>query len=251
MLIITYAVFLVLAVIKFDVILDLVKQVLSSCRPLFLGFAIAFVLNRPCAFFCRHYERNLGVEVPQAGPPTGGAYFLCGYDRDHRGSVLLCAAPGGGQHPAVCRQHQRLYGQSPDYYQQDCRLFGPVLPGPQLAEQLSAQLLGGGAHQRDHGSLPGDGGTSSHSVHVVTWCWPSCFPSICWPAGRSCWDQGRRLLRAYLPAKHVSWVSDVIRLTAETLLILSPVRPLKPAFWVVCALWVPSSSRLTMPPSLE
>lgn len=60
MLIITYAVFLVLAVIKFDVILDLAGQVLTSCRPLFLGFAIAFVLNRPCAFFCRHYERNLG-----------------------------------------------------------------------------------------------------------------------------------------------------------------------------------------------
>ena len=38
MLIITYAVFLVLAVIKFDVILDLAGQVLTSCRPLFLGF---------------------------------------------------------------------------------------------------------------------------------------------------------------------------------------------------------------------
>ena len=60
MLIITYAVFLVLAVIKFDLILDLAGQVLSSCWPLFLGFAIAFVLNRPCAFFCRQYERNLG-----------------------------------------------------------------------------------------------------------------------------------------------------------------------------------------------
>ena len=40
MLIITYAVFLVLAVIKFDVILDLAGQVLTSCRPLVLGFAI-------------------------------------------------------------------------------------------------------------------------------------------------------------------------------------------------------------------
>ena len=50
MLIITYAVFLVLAVIKFDVILDLAGQVLTSCRPLFLGFAIAFVLNRKVTF---------------------------------------------------------------------------------------------------------------------------------------------------------------------------------------------------------
>ena len=69
MLIITYAVFLVLAVIKFDVILDLAGQVLTSCRPLFLGFAIAFVLNRPCAFFCRHYERNLGERFKKLGRP--------------------------------------------------------------------------------------------------------------------------------------------------------------------------------------
>ena len=50
LMIITYTVLLVLALVKFDWILALLGQVLSSCKPLFMGFAIAFVLNRPCAF---------------------------------------------------------------------------------------------------------------------------------------------------------------------------------------------------------
>ena len=48
-------------------------------------------------------------------------------------------------------------------------------------------------------------------------------------------DQGRRLLRAYLPAKHVSWVSDVIRLTAETFTNFVSGQAIEAAFWAVCA----------------
>ena len=69
LMIITYTVLLVLALVKFDWILALLGQVLSSCKPLFMGFAIAFVLNRPCAFFCRNYERNLGPRWKKLGRP--------------------------------------------------------------------------------------------------------------------------------------------------------------------------------------
>ena len=69
LLIITYTVLLVLGLMRSDWIFGLLGQILSGCRPLFMGFAIAFILNRPCAFFCRHYERNLGKRWKKLGRP--------------------------------------------------------------------------------------------------------------------------------------------------------------------------------------
>lgn len=59
LLIITYAVGLVLVLLKFDDLGGLAQNVLGIFRPLFIGFAIAFVLNRPCRFFDRLYSRAL------------------------------------------------------------------------------------------------------------------------------------------------------------------------------------------------
>ena len=74
LMIITYTVLLVLALVKFDWILALLGQVLSSCKPLFMGFAIAFVLNRPCAFFCRSATWDPGgrswAGLWRCSPPT-------------------------------------------------------------------------------------------------------------------------------------------------------------------------------------
>ena len=69
LLVITYTVLLVLAIVKIDGIFGVAGQVLYSCRPLFIGFAIAFVLNRPCTFFCKNYERNLGQRYQKLGRP--------------------------------------------------------------------------------------------------------------------------------------------------------------------------------------
>ena len=69
LLIITYTVLLVLGLMRSDWIFGLLGQILAGCRPLFIGFAIAFILNRPCAFFCRHYERNLGKRWRKLGRP--------------------------------------------------------------------------------------------------------------------------------------------------------------------------------------
>ena len=69
LLIITYTVLLVLALMNSTLIFGLLGQILTGCRPLFIGFAIAFVLNQPCAFFCRHYERNLGARWKKLGRP--------------------------------------------------------------------------------------------------------------------------------------------------------------------------------------
>ena len=66
LLIITYAVVLVIALARLDVVLGAVGYVLGLFRPLIIGFALAFILNRPCHFFFRLYRRALG-KTPAAG----------------------------------------------------------------------------------------------------------------------------------------------------------------------------------------
>ena len=66
LLIITYAVVLVIALARLDVVLGAVRYVLGLLRPLIIGFALAFILNRPCHFFFRLYRRALG-KTPAAG----------------------------------------------------------------------------------------------------------------------------------------------------------------------------------------
>lgn len=53
LLIITYAVVLVMALARLDVVSGGLWRLLGLFKPLFIGFGIAFVLNRPCHFFCR------------------------------------------------------------------------------------------------------------------------------------------------------------------------------------------------------
>ena len=60
LLIITYAVVLVMALARLDVVSGAVLWALGLVKPLLIGFAIAFVLNRPCHFFNQLYLRGLG-----------------------------------------------------------------------------------------------------------------------------------------------------------------------------------------------
>lgn len=216
MLIITYAVFLVLAVIKFDLILDLTGQLLASCRALFLGFAIAFVLNRPCAFFCRHYERNLGSKYRKLGRPLAVltsylvmiaiimALFSFVLPQVVESTRLFAASIGG-----YMANLQKLINQVAEYL--DLSALDLTSLGSYLRSFLNSMLS----------SLS----SAASQVMVVTGNILSMFVtlvlamvfSVYMLAGREkLLDQGRRVLRAYLPARHVTWVSDVIRLTAET-----------------------------------
>ena len=56
---ITYTVLLCLFLVHADRVAGALGGVLSACKPLFVGFAIAFVLDRPCKFFLRTYEKGL------------------------------------------------------------------------------------------------------------------------------------------------------------------------------------------------
>lgn len=60
LLIITYTVLLVLALVKIDALLGMAGSFLGLLQPLYVGFALAFILNRPCQAFFRAYDRVLG-----------------------------------------------------------------------------------------------------------------------------------------------------------------------------------------------
>lgn len=59
MFLIAFTVFLILLIIRFDEFIHLILQVLTLFRPIFIGFAIAFILHRPCSFFYKHYNHWL------------------------------------------------------------------------------------------------------------------------------------------------------------------------------------------------
>lgn len=72
-LLITYAIVLVAFIVKIDAVGGWVSGVLTAFRPLLIGFAIAFVLNRPCGFFARLYEKRLPGRVKKAARPLAVA----------------------------------------------------------------------------------------------------------------------------------------------------------------------------------
>lgn len=60
LLLITFTVALILAVIRWDAICNYAGLVATIFSPLILGFALAFVLNGPCSFFEKHLNKALG-----------------------------------------------------------------------------------------------------------------------------------------------------------------------------------------------
>lgn len=68
-LLISYAALLILLVLRLDAVLALLGKLVSTLEPFLFGFAIAFVLSRPCSFFDRVYARLL----PRAKSGATGA----------------------------------------------------------------------------------------------------------------------------------------------------------------------------------
>lgn len=66
---ITYAVLLVAFIVRLDNVLAFLGSLLDAFRPLILGFVLAFILNRPCAFFMRVYEKRLPEKLRSTARP--------------------------------------------------------------------------------------------------------------------------------------------------------------------------------------
>ena len=78
MLLIVFAVVLVLAVIRFDMLLQGANVLLGLLKPFFIGFAIAFVLNIPYMAIRNNLDRY-NTRMPKLNKPLAiaGAYLLC------------------------------------------------------------------------------------------------------------------------------------------------------------------------------
>ena len=217
LLIITYTVLLVLGLMRSDWIFGLLGQILSGCRPLFIGFAIAFILNRPCAFFCRHYERNLGKRWRKLGRPLAVltsylaliavivALFSFVLPQVVESIRMLAGSLGG-----YIANLQTLLNQAADYLDWEAVDLDLSSLNQYLREFLNGVLtsVSNAATQ----VVMVTGNIISMFVTLVL----AVVFSIYMLAGKEkLLSQGRRLLRAYLPERWADRVSDVIQLTAD------------------------------------
>lgn len=72
-LLITYAVVLVAVIVKLDAVTGWLGAVAVAFQPLVIGGVIAFVLNRPCNFFAKKYEKILPEKGKKAARPLAVA----------------------------------------------------------------------------------------------------------------------------------------------------------------------------------
>ena len=217
LLIITYTVLLVLVLMNNALIFALLGRLLSACRPLFIGFAIAFVLNQPCSFFCRHYERHLGARGKTLGRPLAlltsylaliaAIVALFSFVLPQVGeSIRLLAASLGG----YISNLQTLLNEAAAYLDWESINLDLNSLYNYLRELLNGVLSGmsGAATQL----MTVTGNIISMFVTLVL----AIVFSIYMLAGKDkLLRHGRTLLRSYLPQRWAERVSDVIRLTAE------------------------------------
>lgn len=73
LLLITYTVLLVAVIVKIDEAAGWLGRFIRAFEPLYIGFAIAFVLNRPCNFFARLYTKVLNKKASKLARPLAVA----------------------------------------------------------------------------------------------------------------------------------------------------------------------------------
>lgn len=214
--VITYTVLLVLAIVKIDGIFGVAGQVLYSCRPLFIGFAIAFVLNRPCTFFCKNYERNLGQKYQNLGRPLAvlTSYLVL---------IAVMVALFSFVLPQVAASIQTLAYSLNGYIANLQQIINQIASYLDL-EALDLSGLKTFLNDFLKNMLVSITSAAGHVMNVtgsilsmfVTLVLSVVF-SIYMLAGKdTLLNQGRILLRAYLPKKHANTVLGVIHLTANT-----------------------------------
>lgn len=213
--IITYTVLLVLALVKFDQIMAVGAALASSMKPLFIGFAIAFVLNRPCAFFLRQYERRLAPRFRKLGRPFAvlTSYVLM---------IVIIVALFSFVLPQVM-ESIRLFAGSVSGYVENLQKLLDQVAGYLDLKSLDLSKLS--TYLRDilNGVLSSVSTAATQIMEVtgsiismlVTLVLAVVFSIYMLAGQEKLLGQGRQLLRAYLPARFVGPVSEVIRLTGE------------------------------------
>lgn len=207
---------LALLVLRLDGVLSALRQVIHAFKPLFYGFALAFILSRPCGFFERYFRRMF----PRAkrGLTTGLAVFL----------AYLCLLVVVGLvftmvlpqlYESVRGFATRIYANLPTMQAKFNDLLARLnLDSTELAEMLpTLSQIVDGAVNTVSSMLPHllslTGSLFSSIVTLIT----SLVLSVYMLAGRArLVDQAGRILRAYTTPETTRKVGRVARLSADT-----------------------------------
>ncbi|MEG1858503.1 MAG: AI-2E family transporter [Pseudoflavonifractor sp.] len=222
--IITYAVFLVLFVLYFGTVAGLFGKAMGLLAPLFIGLAIAFVLDRPCHFFLRLYDRMLGkTGMKKLTRPlaVGTSYlvllvlivaFFSIVLPKLAESIQLFMGSIGGYMANLQQWANRLLAtlnlETVDFSQFSDLLKGAVTGVMGALNSVMTTLTD---------ALPQVVAITGNVISVVVTAFLSVIFSIYMLSGKEkLLSQCRRVLRAYAPERAAAWLTDVAHLTAGT-----------------------------------
>ena len=221
--IITYAVLLVLFIIQFDEVRGLFWTVIGLFQPLFIGFAIAFVLNRPCQLFSQLYDRGLGrTKAKNLSRPLAVAtsYLLM---------FVLIIAFFSLVLPKLVESIQIFLNSINGYmlniqeWLNKQEWLAPLFSSLHLdtldLSNFSDLIKGAlnGVVNTLTTAVPQLLTITSNIISIVVTGFLSIIFSVYMLSGKATLlSQCRRVLKAYAPPQVEAWVTDVVHLTANT-----------------------------------
>lgn len=215
-LLITYTVLLILVIVRFDEFRGFWRNVLEVFKPLFLGFAIAFILDRPCRFFLGIYQKGLPEKAcrPLA---VASAYVAM---------VAVVTAIISFIIPQVMESIELFISNLNGYIGHLQALVNALISRLDLAYLESLDLSGLSDILRSMGTAALDAVTnavpqlftltSTLVSLVVTGVLALVFSVYMLSGGERLRAQCRRVARAYLPGPVCEGLFSVVRLTADT-----------------------------------
>ena len=220
LLLITYTALLVAVLVKLDVILGMIGSGLNSLRPLFVGFGIAFVLDRPCNFFCRQYDKGLrGTKGERMSRPLAvlTSYVVLLVTLTTLFSFVL---------PKLMESLQ-IFAASLNDYVANMQVWVNELMEQfdlDVLQILDLSKLNAYLKELIDGVFSATSNAVDKVIHLtgsvvsifVTLVLAVVFSIYMLSGSERLKSQCRRMLRAYVPQKQADRVSAVVRLTAET-----------------------------------
>ena len=219
-LLITYAVVLVAVIVKIDAVTGWLGGVIAAFQPLIIGGVIAFILNRPCNFFARLYEKALPGKAQGAARPLAAATAYLIVAAFVTALVALVV-------PELTHSIEMFIGNLNAYAANFQELFDWLAAKLELEQLANLDLSAGISDSLKNlltGALDALTNTLPHLIGmtgvlisgVVTGVISFVFSIYMLSGGPRLTAQCRRLVRAYLPGKAADTVLSVTRLTADT-----------------------------------
>mgnify|MGYP002510560076 CR=1 FL=1 len=219
-LLITYAVVLVAVIVKLDAVGGWLGGVLAAFQPLIAGLVIAFILDRPCNFFARQYEKALPGRARRAARPLAvvTAYLVV---------ILFIAVLVALVVPELTHSIEMFIGNLGTYAANFQNLYDWVVAKLDL-EQLASLDLSSGISDMLKGLLTGALDTLTNTLPhlvtmtsvvvsgVVTGVLALVFSIYMLSGAPRLTAQCRRLVKAYLPPRVSAPLLSVARLTVDT-----------------------------------